>query len=69
MTSSSETLKKRVEAVLDMALTTISSLSESFVSGAPAVDEGGAVLAQTEHHAGDSPKVDNAKPIPMEVAA
>jgi len=39
VTSSSETLKKRVEGVLDMALTTISSLSESFVSGAPVITE------------------------------
>lgn len=33
MTSSSEVLKKRVEAVLDMAVTTVSSLTESFQSG------------------------------------
>ena len=39
MSSSSETLKKRVEAVLDMAVTTVSSLSESFMSGAPVVAE------------------------------
>lgn len=35
ITSTSATLKKRVEAVLDMAVTTISSLSESFTSGVP----------------------------------
>lgn len=39
MSSTNDTLKKRVEAVLDMALTTVSSLSESFVSGAPVVAE------------------------------
>lgn len=39
MTSSSEALRKRVEAVLDMAVTTVSSLSESFMSGAPVVAE------------------------------
>ena len=39
MSSNNDTLKKRVEAVLDMALTTVSSLSESFVSGAPVVAE------------------------------
>ncbi|KAI0266752.1 mRNA 3'-end-processing protein YSH1 [Gloeopeniophorella convolvens] len=33
--SSSETLRRRVEAVLEMAVSTVSSLSESFVSGAP----------------------------------
>lgn len=32
MTSSNEALRKRVEAVLDMALTTVSSLTESFKS-------------------------------------
>lgn len=32
-------LKKRVEGVLDMALTTISSLSESFISGVPVIAE------------------------------
>ena len=38
MESSSEQLRKRVEAVLDMALTTVSSLSELYKSDAPAVD-------------------------------
>jgi len=33
--SSSDTLRRRVEAVLEMAASTVSSLSESFVSGAP----------------------------------
>ena len=33
--SSSEALRRRVEAVLEMAASTVSSLSESFVSGAP----------------------------------
>lgn len=35
VTSSSDVLRKRVEAVLEMALSTISSLSESFTSAAP----------------------------------
>ena len=39
MSSNNDALKKRVEAVLDMALTTVSSLYESFVSGAPVVAE------------------------------
>ncbi|KAE9411546.1 mRNA 3'-end-processing protein YSH1 [Gymnopus androsaceus JB14] len=39
VSSSSEALKKRVEAVLAMAITTISSLSESFISVAPASQE------------------------------
>src|SRR6266852_6357061 len=33
--SSSETLRRRVEAVLEMAVSTVSSLNESFASGAP----------------------------------
>ncbi|KAF8658235.1 hypothetical protein AX16_002012 [Volvariella volvacea WC 439] len=41
VTSSNETLRKRVEQVFDMAVTTVSSLTESFTSGAPtAGDEG-----------------------------
>lgn len=39
MTSSNEALKKRVEAILDMAVTTVSSLSEAFSSGAPVASE------------------------------
>lgn len=35
MQSSSESLKRRVEAVLDMAVTTVSSLSEAFTAGVP----------------------------------
>lgn len=35
MTSSSESLKRRVEAVLDMAVSTVSSLSEAFTAGVP----------------------------------
>jgi len=34
VSSSNDALKKRVEAVLDMAVTTVSSLSEAFSSGA-----------------------------------
>jgi cleavage and polyadenylation specificity factor subunit 3 len=37
--STSEVLRKRVEAVLDMAITTVSSLSESLTSGLPVKDE------------------------------
>ncbi|TFK74049.1 Metallo-hydrolase oxidoreductase [Pluteus cervinus] len=37
--SDNETLKKRVEAVFDMAMTTISSLTEAFTSGAASVDD------------------------------
>ncbi|KAI0371177.1 mRNA 3'-end-processing protein YSH1 [Pilatotrama ljubarskyi] len=41
VTSTSESLRKRVEGVLDMAVSTVSSLSESFTAGAPLqVDEG-----------------------------
>lgn len=37
--SSQESLKKRVEAVLDMALATISSLAESYTSGVTLGDD------------------------------
>jgi len=39
VTSSNDALKKRVEAVLDMAVTTVSSLSESFTAGVPVMTE------------------------------
>lgn len=38
MVSPQETLKKRVEAILDMAVSTVSSLTESFMSGVHARD-------------------------------
>lgn len=46
VTSTQTTLRKRVEAVLEMALTTVSSLDESFTSGTPALptDESTAML-------------------------
>ncbi|KAI0330167.1 mRNA 3'-end-processing protein YSH1 [Cubamyces sp. BRFM 1775] len=54
VTSTSESLRKRVEAVLDMAVTTTSSLSEAFTAGMP--------LQMEEHaHSGDA---DNAGPSP-----
>ena len=47
VTSANEALQRRVEAVLDMAVTTVSSLSEAFTSGAPAPpDEGAAKDAE-----------------------
>ncbi|KAG6829484.1 endoribonuclease ysh1 [Tricholoma furcatifolium] len=39
VTSSNETLRKRVEAVLDMAVTTVSSLAESFTADGHAEEE------------------------------
>lgn len=44
VTSSSGTLRKRVEAVLDMALSTVSSLNEAFASAAPFIVEEGAAI-------------------------
>ena len=41
VTSALESFKKRVEAVLDMAVTTISSLTESFISSGPISSSGG----------------------------
>jgi len=48
--SSHEALRKRVETILDMASSTVSSLSESFMSGVPVGNEDG-VLSK------DKPKV------------
>lgn len=43
MASTNDALRKRVETVLDMALSTVSSLTESFISGATTSgDQGGA---------------------------
>ena len=39
MTSSSESLRRRVEAVLDMAVSTVSSLSEAFTAGVSLQDD------------------------------
>lgn len=39
VTSANDALKKRVEAVLDMAVTTASSLSQSFAAGVPVMAE------------------------------
>ena len=39
VTSSDAALKKRVEAVLDMAVTTVGSLAESFAAMAPVEDD------------------------------
>ena len=39
MTSSNEVLRKRVESVLDMALSTVSSLTESYASGVSLIQE------------------------------
>lgn len=44
--SSSEVLRRRVEGVLEMALSTVSSLSESFLSGAPEEFSSGRIYKQ-----------------------
>lgn len=43
VTCTSETLRKRIETVLDMAVSTISSLTELFKSSAPMMNEEGAI--------------------------
>ncbi|KAF9568242.1 Metallo-hydrolase/oxidoreductase [Agrocybe pediades] len=66
--SSNEALKRRVEAVLDMAVTTVSSLAESFMSTAPVVVEDGppakdksSTPAADENHDGNkSPEAEKA---------
>ncbi|KAF8441526.1 beta-lactamase-like protein [Boletus edulis BED1] len=49
VTSSNEALRKRVEAVLDMAVTTISSLTQSFQSGASVLEEEAVVEKEADH--------------------
>jgi len=44
VSSSNDALKKRVEAVLDMAVTTVSSLSEAFSSGALVASDNAGLL-------------------------
>jgi len=46
--SSNDALRKRVEGVLDMAVTTVSSLTESFQSGASVVQEEAVVGKETD---------------------
>lgn len=59
--SSNETLKKRVEAVLDMALTTVTSLSETFVTGQPIVAEDAAAKdEQIDEELAPPPKAETA---------
>jgi len=52
--SSSETLRRRVEAVLEIALSAVSSLSESFMSGAPEESSRGHI----QEPKGDTPMSD-----------
>ncbi|KAH9935599.1 Metallo-hydrolase/oxidoreductase [Fomitopsis serialis] len=54
--STSEQLKRRVETVLDMALSTVSSLNESFTSGVPLLSEEGG-LPETVKDKSGSPAV------------
>ncbi|KAI0779663.1 beta-lactamase-like protein [Fomes fomentarius] len=60
--SSSESLKRRVEAVLDMAVTTVSSLSEAFTAGVPLQMED----AQVADGAKDKSGSPSLPPIPEE---
>lgn len=46
--STNDTLKKRVESVLDMAVTTVTSLAESFTSAEPLTVEDPADLTEKE---------------------
>ena len=63
MVSPNELLKKRVEAVLDMALTTITSLAQTFTSSRPVSNEGTSKgkkeIPQDSSAPQDSPQVDH----------
>ncbi|KAF9462338.1 beta-lactamase-like protein [Collybia nuda] len=66
VSSSNEALRKRVEAVLDMAVTTVSSLTESFSSGVPVPNEDigvskDKVSAMDKPHAGGDGSGQNGK--------
>ncbi|KAG8213672.1 beta-lactamase-like protein [Butyriboletus roseoflavus] len=54
VTSSTEALRKRVEAVLDMAVTTVSSLTESFQSGTFVLQEDAVVGKESDLQDEDS---------------
>lgn len=64
VSSANEALKKRVEAVLDMAVTTVSSLAESFQSGVPVASKDASlekdVLQVPSHGREDVTKADEA---------
>ncbi|KAI0769356.1 mRNA 3'-end-processing protein YSH1 [Trametes elegans] len=55
VTSTSTSLRKRVEAVLDMAVTTVSSLSESFTAGVSLQSEDGANAGDAEKEKSGTP--------------
>ena len=56
MTSANETLRKRVESVVDMALTTVSSLSEMY-SGSVLTVTNDPVMSQAKALDADPPEV------------
>lgn len=58
MESSSESLKSRVEAVLDMALSTICSLSELFISGTGIYHEDSSPMELSENFPKQRPAED-----------
>ena len=55
MSSSNETLRKRVETVLDMAVTTVSSLTESFTSGVPVLLGDEVAMVKEKYKEGEVP--------------
>lgn len=61
--SSSEALRRRVEAVLEMAVSTVSSLSESFASGAPEEFSSGRVHKRRADVSSDTAEGDAALPV------
>lgn len=60
--SSSESLRKRVEAVLDMALTTVTSLSEAYLSETPLIEKEATMAKETPDLSAEKEKMPEIKP-------
>lgn len=66
MSSSHEPLRKRVEAVLDIALSTVSSLAESFASSMPLAVFDDDTVKKAVSMNGDGPSTEAMSVIPEE---
>lgn len=60
--SSSESLRKRVEAVLDMALTAVTSLSEAYLSETPLIEKEATMAKETPDLSAEKEKIPEIKP-------
>ena len=58
VTSANESLRKRVESVVDMALTTVSSLAEMYSGSAPSITNDAITKAVEKTPGANAPEVD-----------